>query len=161
MGGCQVGGPAVGQHPMDTVIFTKCTYTLATCSISCLLCRCGGTERLNQMVAACKLMRRAGGGCIGHSERILESGAHNLLHSTTQTSTKGQRSCIRGPRLGAVEPGQLGRVRARIDRVARKKYGEKMKRFTRVWECSSAAAGSVSVRPLKHIPSPPASSGPR
>lgn len=125
MGGCQVGGPAVGQHPMDTVIFTKCTYTLATCSISCLLCRCGGTERLNQMVAACKLMRRAGGGCIGHSERILESGAHNLLHSTTQTSTKGQRSCIRGPRLGAVEPGQLGRVRARIDRVARKKYGGK------------------------------------
>lgn len=110
---------------MDTVIFTKCTHKLATCSISCLLCRCGGTERLNKMVAACTPMRRAGGGCIGHSKRILESGAHNLLHSTTQTSTRGQRSCICGPRRGAVGPGQLGRVRARIYRVARKKLYEK------------------------------------
>lgn len=109
---------------MDAVIFTKCTYTLATCSISCLLCRCGRTERLNKMVAACKLMRRAGGGCIGHSERILESGVHNLLHS----STKGHRTCISGPRHGVVEPGQLGRVRARIEWVARKKLYEKNER---------------------------------
>lgn len=125
VGGHQVGGPAVGKHPMDTVMFTKCTYKWATCGISCLLCRCGGTERLNKMVAACKLMWRAGGGCIGHSQRILESGAHNLLHSTTQTSTKGQRSCINGPRRSTVGPGRLVRVRAQIDRVARKKLYKK------------------------------------
>lgn len=73
-------------------------------------------------------MRRAVGGCIDHSETILESGAHNLLHSTTQTSTKGQRSCIRGPRHNTVKPGQLGRLRARIDLVAPKKVVKKQKK---------------------------------
>lgn len=94
-GGCQVGGPAGGKHPLGAVIVTKCTYKLATCSIPCLLCRCGGTERLNKMVAACKPMRRAGGGRLGHSERSLEPTTFYIQQPKQAQRVRGHASVVR------------------------------------------------------------------